>query len=386
MKKTILTILAAVAVCMTTAAQGINFAEGKSFAEVKAQAKAEGKLIFVDCYTSWCGPCKMMATKEFVKKEAGDYFNDKFVNFKIDMEKGEGPELGKQYDVSAYPTFLILESDGQLRGRCVGAAQITEFIKRVEGVLSNEKGLTWYQKKFAEGERGESFLMDYVKLLNENYMRGELKNVAATLLSGKSGQQIASDKGLYSAFAQGGFSPDDEVFLAVYKQLPTVKATQGEKAVTALNATWSQYALRCMQFDGKQYKGFDEAAFNAYKQKMADYGVSNIDDIVKSTLRSKARYAKDYPAILQGIADDMKGGEKIEDYTIANDMQTLVSEYGTNKKAMKSVAKYARQRVAALQKVDTSKEREFEYEGKKYTMTAYLISLYQDIIDKTSKK
>ena len=176
MKKTILTILAAVAVCMTTAAQGINFAEGKSFAEVKAQAKAEGKLIFVDCYTSWCGPCKMMATKEFVKKEAGDYFNDKFVNFKIDMEKGEGPELGKQYDVNAYPTFLILESDGQLRGRCVGAAQITEFIKRVEGVLSNEKGLTWYQKKFAEGERGESFLMDYVKLLNENYMRGELKN------------------------------------------------------------------------------------------------------------------------------------------------------------------------------------------------------------------
>ena len=83
MKKIIFICLAAVTVYMNTAAQGINFIEGKPFAEVKALAKAEGKLIFVDCYTSWCGPCKMMATKEFVKKEAGDYFNNKFVNYKI---------------------------------------------------------------------------------------------------------------------------------------------------------------------------------------------------------------------------------------------------------------------------------------------------------------
>ena len=159
-KNIILSLLFATLFCLISEAQGISFVEGKTLSEVLAQAKNEGKLVFVDCYTEWCGPCKMMATKEFVKKEAGDYFNTKFVNFKIDMEKGEGPEVGKKYDVNAYPTFLILESNGDLRGRLLGAAGIDDFIKKVEAALKEEKGLPWYQKKFRSGERDPQFLSE----------------------------------------------------------------------------------------------------------------------------------------------------------------------------------------------------------------------------------
>ena len=128
---------------MTAPGKGVNFNEGKTFSEVLALAKKEGKPVFVDCYTSWCGPCKMMANKEFPKKEAGDYFNKKFVCWKVDMEKGEGVELAKRYDVNAFPTFLILDADGNLTGRCVGAAGITDFIKKVEDAMKEEKGLAW---------------------------------------------------------------------------------------------------------------------------------------------------------------------------------------------------------------------------------------------------
>ena len=190
-KKVLFSLMAALTFCMSAAAQGVNFVEGKTLSEVEAQAKAEGKLVFVDCYTEWCGPCKMMATREFVKKEAGDYFNAKFVNFKIDMEKGEGPQVAKQYDVNAFPTFLILESNGDLRGRLVGAANIDEFIKKVEAALNEEKGLPWYQKKFKAGARDEAFLKEYVQILSDNYMRDEVKNVTKVLLNGKSGSEIA---------------------------------------------------------------------------------------------------------------------------------------------------------------------------------------------------
>lgn len=54
------------------------------------QAKVENKYVFVDCYTSWCGPCKMMAEKILPLKEVGEYMNGKFVCVKFDMEKGEG--------------------------------------------------------------------------------------------------------------------------------------------------------------------------------------------------------------------------------------------------------------------------------------------------------
>lgn len=385
MKKLIFICLAAVTVYMNTAAQGINFIEGKPFAEVKALAKAEGKLIFVDCYTSWCGPCKMMATKEFVKKEAGDYFNKKFVNYKIDMEKDEGPEIGKQYNVSVFPTFLILESNGDLRGRAVGTANITDFIKKIEDVLNNEKGFLWYQKKFNEGERNDSFLMDYAKILKDIHMSEELKNVTTILLKRKSSHEIAANKKLYSAFADGGFTPNDDIFLAVYKERQTVEENQGERAVRILDALWSQQALACLKFDGMTYLGFDEKAHEAYKQKMIEYGVPGADDIVKTILRTKAKCAKDYPTIYQYITEEMKKTDKIDDYFLINDMQQLVLENKSNKKAMKGIIKYAKQRITQLKKIDTSKEREIEYNGKKFTNTSYLIDQYQNIIRQVSQ-
>ena len=101
------TIIAAIALALPllafaqNASEGVQFIENQSFDQVLAKAKAEGKLVFIDCYTSWCGPCKMMATKEFPKKVMGDYFNPKYVSAKFDMEKGEGVQLAKKFDVNA---------------------------------------------------------------------------------------------------------------------------------------------------------------------------------------------------------------------------------------------------------------------------------------------
>jgi thiol:disulfide interchange protein len=40
--------------------KGINFENNLSWEQVKEKAKAENKYIFVDCYATWCGPCKAM--------------------------------------------------------------------------------------------------------------------------------------------------------------------------------------------------------------------------------------------------------------------------------------------------------------------------------------
>ena len=71
------------------------------------KAKSEHKKVFVDCYTSWCGPCKMMAEKVLPLKEVGEYMNERFVCIKVDMEKGEGKELSTRFKIRAYPTFQI---------------------------------------------------------------------------------------------------------------------------------------------------------------------------------------------------------------------------------------------------------------------------------------
>ena len=107
---------------------GIQFFHG-SLKEAKAKAKKEKKLIFIDCYTSWCGPCKSMAKKTFVNKEVGEYFNANFICVKMDMEKDEGPDVATRYSVEAYPTYLFLDYKGEVKHRDLGFIDAERFIQ-----------------------------------------------------------------------------------------------------------------------------------------------------------------------------------------------------------------------------------------------------------------
>jgi thiol:disulfide interchange protein len=93
---------------------GIQF-KHISLMEARAQAKTNKQLIFIDAYASWCGPCKIMAATSFRNTEVGAMYNKKFINIKIDVEKDpDGPEIARMYKIRAYPTLLIIDSDGKL--------------------------------------------------------------------------------------------------------------------------------------------------------------------------------------------------------------------------------------------------------------------------------
>jgi len=78
------------------------------------EAKTQHKLIFLDAYASWCGPCKLLKKNTFSDKAAGDFFNTNYINVAIDMEKGFGPALLKKYHVDAFPSLLIVDENGRL--------------------------------------------------------------------------------------------------------------------------------------------------------------------------------------------------------------------------------------------------------------------------------
>ncbi|HEX2901248.1 MAG TPA: DUF255 domain-containing protein [Bacteroidia bacterium] len=108
-------------------ATGIQFFHG-TFAEAQAKAKKENKLIFMDAYTSWCAPCRFMSANVFTDQSVGEYYNAHFVNIKVDMEKGEGPDLGRRYSVMAYPTLLFIDGNGEVKSRTMGGKPASEFI------------------------------------------------------------------------------------------------------------------------------------------------------------------------------------------------------------------------------------------------------------------
>jgi thiol:disulfide interchange protein len=115
----------------TASDQGIYFFEG-SFQEGLEKAKSEKKILFVDCYTTWCGPCKIMKQYTFRDVILGDYMKDNYVSLAIDMETAEGQILAKKYGIEAYPTLLFLDKYGRVVNHQVGGIGAQALLIKAE--------------------------------------------------------------------------------------------------------------------------------------------------------------------------------------------------------------------------------------------------------------
>ena len=255
---------------------GVKFVEGKTFNEALAMAKESGKLLFVDCYTSWCGPCRMMATKVFPQKLIGDYFNEKFVSVKIDMEKGEGPDLHDRFNVRAYPTFLFLDGEGKVMHRIVGGdADAAKFLAKVKEGLG-EKGLAAMTARYDGGERDTTFLMDYLEVLDGAYDAEKSAEVAEVLLKNR-GADMLSNPRLYGAFLKYNTSPLSESFRYMFSHKDEFYARYGKEGldrmmsaawmsyprnfITEATGDWKAYATNCSRYI-KEYGAKDMYIYN----------------------------------------------------------------------------------------------------------------------------
>ncbi|MGE8431032.1 thioredoxin family protein [Chryseobacterium joostei] len=165
MKK--LAILSSLFIGALAWAQGIKFEEG-NFASILAKAKKENKLVFIDAYASWCGPCKLMVKNIFPLKTVGDYYNSHFINAKIDMEKGEGVDIAKKYNVKAFPTYLFIDGNGEAVHRTLGYVEEKDFIQFAKDAEDPNKRLTSLKLQFEKGEKDPEFLKNLAGLTMYN--------------------------------------------------------------------------------------------------------------------------------------------------------------------------------------------------------------------------
>ncbi len=168
MKKIIsgISIFCAIAI---SAQEAIQFQE-LPFKDIIAKAKKEKKLVFIDAYASWCGPCKMMEKNVFTQKAVSDYYNTNFINARFDMEKGEGRDIASQFGVRSYPTYLFLNGEGELVSRNTGYMEESLFVAMAQDINSpgNKKGSL--KDRFAGGEKDPEFLINIMKLnANSDY-------------------------------------------------------------------------------------------------------------------------------------------------------------------------------------------------------------------------
>jgi thiol-disulfide isomerase/thioredoxin len=293
-------------------AQGIEFFHG-TWEEALLKARQEDKIIFVDAYTTWCGPCKRMSSQTFPDAAVGEYFNPRFVSLKIDMEKGPGLEFRKKYPVSAYPTLFFIDPDEKVVQKSVGAKDPAGLISLAESVMAGYDKSAKYASAYEAGDRSYELVYNYVAALNK---------------SGKPTNKIANE---YIATQADLNTPDNLRFLLeaatqvdcqCFEYFETYKAqiialTSGETVDNQIRNACANTVKRAIEFESPELIAQAGQAMKRHLPKEADFFISQsniqyalqlhqLDGIVDKVEQHVRRFIKGDPALLEQMALDLE--------------------------------------------------------------------------------
>jgi thioredoxin-related protein len=285
--------------------------EHGSFAEAKQKAANENKLIFVDAFTVWCGPCKQLAKNIFPLPEVGEYFNKNFVNVKIDMEKGEGIELAKQYSVNAYPTLLFVNAKGELVHRTCGLMPKESLLEEANKAVSGKNTFVEAQNSKSKIIGNPSEALKYFQLMDNACAKFD-KDVDAffTSISDRQLEDENTDK-IIASYITNSNNKGFEYIVINKKQMANrwgeekyntyIKNlflneiestnTKNKSQISALEAKINQYAVG----EDKSYLS------NLMQIRIADQN-NKKDDYAKSVITFVNKYGMGDPNLLNNYA------------------------------------------------------------------------------------
>ncbi|MFP8894517.1 thioredoxin family protein [Chryseobacterium cucumeris] len=359
MKK--IAILSSIFIGVLAWAQGIKFEEG-NFASILAKAKKEKKLVFIDAYASWCGPCKLMVKNIFPLQSVGDYYNSHFINAKIDMEKGEGIELAKKYNVKAFPTYLFIDGNGEAVHRTLGYVEEKDFIQFAKDAEDPNKRLTSLKQQFEKGEKDPEFLKNLAGLTmyNDAEFAGKVLNryfQQKTILDQEDIQMLLSgvqttDSPLYKIF--------QDKKADIVKFFPEDKYEKFEKNIKLNTISKKAY--------NAETKKWDDSYFMAEAQKFLSK--EEADKILKRMKANRALKNKDIPEYEKLILDIYK------DYSAAgseelNSLAWNFFENVSNKASLEKAIAWAQESVK---------------KNQNFANTDTLANLYNKVGDKKNAK
>ena len=172
-------LTAAVGTFLASSAQAEQpFAAG-SFKSACVRARQTKRIVLIDFYTTWCGPCKMLDAQTWHDKKTRAWLVKHTVSRKIDAEKQVA--LATKYHIDAYPTILLLKPNGKEIDRLVGFRDPKTFLLEVGQALAGHNSV-WREKAAwnraqaewkAKGKNDTTARMEYAESLAEKGLNAE---------------------------------------------------------------------------------------------------------------------------------------------------------------------------------------------------------------------
>ena len=301
----------------------IKFEEG-TFDQALAKSVKEGKFLFIDCYTTWCIPCKMLEKEIFTKKNVAEYFNSKFISLRVDIEKGEGIELRKRFGVQPVPTLLFINSKGEVEHKFIGATTAEEFLKKSQEVFTNENRYGQLQRRYNTGERSPGFLALYLKELLAQSEYSKTKEILYELMTKYPEEKLCIND-FWSILTHNFIAErNSEVYTLLIRNSDLLRKNIGQSEYDGkLTQLFIRYADIWIFSGVKEYnkKEFDALRKDVNHLKLKDHEeVLLIFDIAESRVR------KDFNTYISLIEKSMDRIKKENVFGILINSRFLVSE------------------------------------------------------------
>lgn len=170
--------------------KGVKFQHNLTWDQVLMQAKKENKTIFVDCYATWCGPCKAMDKEVYSKDQIGNFVNSRFISVKVQMDSTNNDsddirmlfpiakKFQTEYSITALPSFLFFSPDGQPLHKAIGYKNEDEFLKMSREALDSTKQYYSIVRKYEQGKLHQEEILNLGNLANSLGDKSKSREIA----------------------------------------------------------------------------------------------------------------------------------------------------------------------------------------------------------------
>lgn len=293
-------------------AEGIQFFHG-TWQQAKTKAQEENKIVFIDFYTQWCGPCLNMAKKVFVLPEVGFFYNSKFVCLKIDAETEEGKALAKQYTVRSYPTYLYINpANEKSLHRSGGRKSAEDFIAIGKAALNPQMTSEYIMSEYNGGNRNEEFMISYIRYMASIYKRDLVAAGFDEII--KNGAKL-SNPVIWKLYNDCILGSDNPYLIEVSDNYSKFCDLFGKEVVDTKLAKETSYCdadfmSELCQFEGKAFNiRLKKISDDIYREKDYSRAIKSLDaliadktldqqkviDRLKFMVRLTKRYGPEYP-------------------------------------------------------------------------------------------